>query len=1319
MLGFSLGRWLVLASAAFILSSEPIIQETAPPVGYAEFTPDPGEVGPTASALFRLEMDGGLVSEAAVDAAPPIRRGRIFVDQTESLTGVAIANPSDETVPLRLTLRNSSGVSLAVGDLQIEARHHTAIFVDQLFPGLAEGLLGTMTFESSSPTSPGVAAVTVRQGFNGRGEPLFATLPVTDLDTAEPAGLGGSVGLLFPHVGAGGPLTTQIVLINPFPEQLSGQIQLSRSDGSELTVEAEGEVGSIIPYAIAPNGSFQVTLRSLGEITQGQAQLTVEQGPGAPGGTAIFQFRDGEGRLVSEAGVGAGAVTGSARVFIDLVRTRTGVAIANPNREDSIDLVFELYSRDGSNLEVASRQLPPNGHLALFADELFPKLTPLFTGVMEIRSDGGFVPVTLKLSANPRGEPILTTLPVLDLESAIPEGVTVIPQVGSGPGFSTRLLLLSRDRVESIEGEVSLTRSDGFPLEFFVAGKTDNRFRYRVNRGGSRQFRLGNTSAPAEIVVDPSFRGFSEVAVNVGNSFQLSPVVIDDAGLARDDFELTYESLNPEIATVDGHGVIEALEPGFSTLTVGAGNILQAATITAVAVATGSEGFGIEGVAQDFALRLFMANPTDNTILLGRDLSRSPELYAGQESKAGLKDGPKLQALFSSPAFAALNQATGQLYVSDSGNHVVRVVGAGSRGEVSTLAGTGLPGHLDGPLESARFDDPQGLALDRLGNLWVADRGNHTVRRIRLADGVVETVAGSPGEAGFSDGTGENARFNFPTGLSVEPEPLGLQLARALTLEPPPPVSVLVADTENGRIRRVFEDGRVETVDPAPSVPRRTEFPTTRLGLPAGARFERPESVVADPFGRIYVTEPENNEVLILLSDGRRAPLAQRGTFVNPRSIAVTQAGQVAVTDSGHLGRSVRFGVPEVLSIENAEGEDGVSETTLTGRNFAPDTIAVVPGSEILDLRVLDSTRMRFVVGDSARLSTTLTVLNRGGSERMNVFAARGFIANRFSLVSWTLEDLALDSLGRLVILTPSQVHVSPAGTDGRLLIAGFHPDEDEPRLIRLEDARGVDVDFSGSLYVADAALNQVFKISPETRTVETVAGSGEAGFDGDGGPGRLARLNGPQGVRLDGLGNLLVADTLNQRIRRIGTDGQIATVAGNGDQGYSGDGGAAVEAALNNPNDTATDRDGNIYIADTGNHRIRRVDSETGAIETIAGTGEPGFSGDGGPATEAKLDTPEGIDVDIDGNVFVGVANRVRRIDATTGIITTVAGGGDSPVGGVPATDYDFFSGVRVRIDSAGNLFIIGRRDFGTFYKVDAVTGLIEKFQFDPTSST
>jgi sugar lactone lactonase YvrE len=230
-----------------------------------------------------------------------------------------------------------------------------------------------------------------------------------------------------------------------------------------------------------------------------------------------------------------------------------------------------------------------------------------------------------------------------------------------------------------------------------------------------------------------------------------------------------------------------------------------------------------------------------------------------------------------------------------------------------------------------------------------------------------------------------------------------------------------------------------------------------------------------------------------------------------------------------------------------------------------------------------------------------------------------------------------------------------------------------------------VAVDSVGNVYIADLGNKRIRKVSGGTIT--TIAGNGAAGFSGDGGPATSASLSAPYGVALDSTGSLYTADNDNNRIRKV-SGGTITTVAGNGNLGFSGDGGPATSASLAQPEGLAVDSSGNLYIADTRNHRIRKLSG--GTITTIAGNGTPGFSGDGGPATSASLYNPGGVAVDSAGNLYIADSNNNRIRKVSGGTITTVAGNGNAGFSGDggPATSASLNYPIGIAVDSAGDLY-------------------------------
>ncbi|HYH51213.1 MAG TPA: DNRLRE domain-containing protein [Acidimicrobiia bacterium] len=219
----------------------------------------------------------------------------------------------------------------------------------------------------------------------------------------------------------------------------------------------------------------------------------------------------------------------------------------------------------------------------------------------------------------------------------------------------------------------------------------------------------------------------------------------------------------------------------------------------------------------------------------------------------------------------------------------------------------------------------------------------------------------------------------------------------------------------------------------------------------------------------------------------------------------------------------------------------------------------------------------------------------------------------------------------------------------------------------------------------------------PATGTIVTLAGV-SAGFGGDGGPATAAWLRLPRTMAADPDGNVYIVDTYNHRIRKVDTNGIITTIGGTGSAGYSGDGGPATSARFDTPHGIAADPAGNVYVADPPNQRIRRIDAITGIVTTVAGNGDSGFSGDGGPATSAQIRYPKGVEIGPDGNLYIADNNnhRVRRVDLSTGVISTVAGSGSRGFSGDggPATAARLDEPRNIAFDAQGRLYIVDQNN-------------------------
>jgi cysteine-rich repeat protein len=639
---------------------------------------------------------------------------------------------------------------------------------------------------------------------------------------------------------------------------------------------------------------------------------------------------------------------------------------------------------------------------------------------------------------------------------------------------------------------------------------------------------------------------------------------------------------------------------------------------------------------------------------------------------------PATEVQLTFPQRVAVDRA-GNLYIADTTNQRVRRLGPD--GAMTTVAGTGATGFSGdgGAATAARFNDPSAVAVDGLGNIYIADKYNHRVRRVGQ-DGTIATVAGS-GAFGFGGdgGPATAARLWSPTGLAVDGGG-----------------NLYIADTDNHRLRRVALDGTITTVAGTGTLGFSGDG-----GLATAAQLRYPSAVVKDAAGRLYIVDSGNQRIRRVAVDGTIATIAGTGAsgfsgdggqataaqLWSPSGVAVDDAGNVYIADAFNqrIRRVDVDGTIATIAGTGVPGFGGDGGAAMAALLQQPSDVALDGAG---NLYVVDFANHRV-----RRVSAAGQIATVAGTGATNPSGDGG--AATAAKLNYP-HGVAVDGAGRLYIAERDNQRIRRVDADGAMTTiagigtTGFSGDDGPATAAQLWTPSGVAVDGDGNVYIADTYNQRVRRVAADG-TMTTLAGTGIEGSTGDGGPASAARLRYPSGVAVDGLGNVYIADTDNHRIRRVAVDGTITTVAGTGTLGFSGDGGPATEAQLNYPQAVAVDAAGALYVADQANQRVRRV-AVDGTITTVAGTGTAGSSGDGGPATAAQLQMPAGVAVDALGNLYIADRDnrRIRRV-AVDGGMSTVAGTGVGGTSGdgAGATGAQLWSPSGVAVDGAGNVYI------------------------------
>jgi sugar lactone lactonase YvrE len=543
---------------------------------------------------------------------------------------------------------------------------------------------------------------------------------------------------------------------------------------------------------------------------------------------------------------------------------------------------------------------------------------------------------------------------------------------------------------------------------------------------------------------------------------------------------------------------------------------------------------------------------------------------------------------------------------------------------IATVAGGGNEGD-GGNAAAATLNRPFGVAVDASGDIFVADTRNNRIRE--ASGGVIKTVAGNGGYGYSGDGgPATTAELANPAGIAIDASG-----------------DLFIADTGNNVVREVkLSTGVITTVAGDGSYGY-----TGDHGPATSAELANPTGVAADALGNIFIADTYNNVIREVAGSlittiagtgntgysGDGGP-ATSATLTDPSGVAVAASGSLFVADSGNnvIRKLVSGVITTIAGTGNAAYSGDGGQATGASLDF-PFSVAVDSSGNIY-------------IADS--------------------------------------DDNAIREVSGSVITTV-------AGNG----ISGYNGDHGPATAAELSFPFGVAVSTSGNLFIADNANNVVREVSGGT--IATVVGSGYANTNGDGSPATKAALYDPSGVAVDASGDLFIADGVNNRVREVNpVTGVITTVAGNGIYGYSGDSGQAIAAELGDPTAAAVDASGDLFIADSGNNVIRKVVLSTGVITTVAGNGSYGYSGDHGQAAAAELANPSGIAVDASGNLYIAdTDNNVIR-EVSGGIITTVAGNGSAGYSGDngQATSAELFSPFGVAVDASGKLFIADTGD-------------------------
>jgi uncharacterized protein (TIGR03437 family) len=602
---------------------------------------------------------------------------------------------------------------------------------------------------------------------------------------------------------------------------------------------------------------------------------------------------------------------------------------------------------------------------------------------------------------------------------------------------------------------------------------------------------------------------------------------------------------------------------------------------------------------------------------------------------------------------------------------------------ISTIAG-GAPMPTPASAASASIGDPPRVAVDAAGNFYFGSM--HSVFKVDTT-GNATRIAGN-GRSGYSGdhGAATSAQLEYPDGIAVDSAG-----------------NVYVADMTAQVVRIIAPNGTISTYAGQGSAGY-----TGDGGAATQAQLNAPMGLALDSAGDLYIADYGNNVVRKVSKSGVIATAAGNGSpgysgdggaataaaLNKPEGVAVAPSGLLYIADT--FNNRVRVvslgGIVQTAAGTGISSFSGDSGPAANGGLFLPTDVATDAGGNLYiadygngRIRQVAQGQIKTVVGSNEITvvfnEAPATTIRLNGPTGVTVDGSGDIFIAEGSIGTGT----GLGSGDYRIWEVNGAGIVSTAAGNG---LESYSGDGGPAAAAQLSAPASMVLDTVGNLYIADTGNNRVRKVSV-SGAITTAAGNGAAGYSGDGGPATSAMLNGPQGLAADADGNVYIADTGNNIIRKLLPDGTIISIAGNGNAAFFGDGGPANSAALHSPKGLWNAGGGYIFIADTGNDRIREL-QPNGTIITVAGDGAQGWAGDGGAPTAAALNSPTGVTLDSTGNLYIADQgnNRVRML-STGGVISTFAGGGSILGDGGSATGAQLNAPSSVALDAAGNLYI------------------------------